>query len=130
MIEKFTQKQYEQIVEIGEEQAEDRLEKTSQILDYIFDNKIMPTAITEVLDRALVIANPLTRELGRDRYVEAEKRYIFTSKNDPGYSLMISEDSGLIIPWNYLPTALTRKEVLESGMYDLNDWTIKEVKEK
>lgn len=129
MIEKFTQKQYEDIVEIGEEQAEDREEKTKQILDYIFDNNLMPSFGTEVLDRALVIANPLTRELGRKLYVEADKRYIFTSKDDPRYSLVISEDSGMIIPGAYRHTALTKKEVIDCGMYDLSGWTTKEIKE-
>lgn len=80
MIEKFTQKQYEDIIEIGEEQAEDREEKTKQILDYIFDNNLMPAFRTEVLDRALVIANPLTREIGRERYVEKENKYYWTTK--------------------------------------------------
>lgn len=130
MIKKFTQMQYDQIVAISEDNAEDREEKTKQILYYIFDNKLMPGGRTEILDRALVISNPLTREIGRERYVEAEKRYIFTSKNDPRYSLVISEDSGMIIPWAYRHTALTTKEVLESGMYDLSGWTTKEVKEK
>jgi len=130
MIEKFTQKQYEDIVKIGEEQAEDRLEKTRQILDYIFDNKLITHGITEVLDMALVISNPLTREIGRERYVEAEKRYIFTSKDDPRYSLTNSPYSGMIIPKINDHTALTTKEVLDSGMYDLNGWTTKEVKEK
>lgn len=80
MIEKFTQKQYEQIVAISEDNAEAREEKTKEIIDYIFDNKLMPAGRTEVLDRALVISNPLTREIGRGRYVEKENKYYWTTK--------------------------------------------------
>jgi len=87
MSKKFTEMQYEQIVAISEDNAEDREEKTKQILDYIFDNKLMPTGRTEVLDRALVISNPLTRDIGREHYVEKGKKYYWTTKKSDNYGL-------------------------------------------
>lgn len=87
MLNNFTQMQYEQIVAISEDNAEDREEKTKQILDYIFDNKLMPTGRTEVLDRALVISNPLTRDIGREHYVEKEKKYYWTTKKLDKYGV-------------------------------------------
>jgi len=87
MLKNFTQMQYEQIVAISEDNAEDREEKTKQILDYIFDNKLMPAGRTEVLDRALVISNPLTRDIGRERYVEKEKKYYWTTKKLDKYGV-------------------------------------------
>lgn len=87
MLKNFTQMQYEQIVAISEDNAEDREEKTKQILDYIFDNKLAPGFGTEVLDRALVISNPLTRDIGRERYVEKEKKYYWTTKKLDKYGL-------------------------------------------
>ena len=123
MIEKFTQMQYEQIVAISEDNAEAREEKTKEIIDYIFDNKLMPGGRTEVLDRALVISNPLTREWGREHYVEKENKYYWTTKKSDNYGVrgrLYKTTDNTIQPYfdailNDTDEQLTEAEVREWG---------------
>ena len=80
MTKKFTEEQYQKIVEIGNQYHDDRIRKTEVLLDYMCEGGGFNRGNTEPLDQAIAIANPLTRELAHDKFVEKEKRYVWRSK--------------------------------------------------
>ena len=80
MSKKFTEEQYQKIVEIGERFDEDRAKKSTEVIDYVFDEYPDAYNYTEILDKALAISNPITREWAHDNFVEKEKEYYWTSK--------------------------------------------------
>ena len=76
MSKKFTEEQYQKIVEIGDGYNEPFIEN---LADYIsgtgrFDDDDI------YLSQAIAIANPLTREWAHDKFVEKEKKYYWMSK--------------------------------------------------
>lgn len=74
---KFTEEQYQAIVEAWESKNTYR-QATTAVIEIInsFSN-----GFTEFNgDQALALANPATREWAHDQFVEKEKRYIWTSK--------------------------------------------------
>lgn len=72
---KFTEEQYQKIVEIGEKYQDDRMSQINAIISFTYD---IPLNQIEVVNRAIAIANPLTREWAHDKFVE--KKYVWTSK--------------------------------------------------
>jgi len=83
MTKKFTEEQYQKIVEIGNQYHDDRMRKTETLLDYVFNDIVFKGgAVTQPLDKAMAIANPLTRELAHNKYVEKEKKYVWESKRE------------------------------------------------
>lgn len=83
MTNKFTEEQYQKVVEIGNQYRDDRMRKTEILLDYMYnDFGFEGGADTEPLDQAMAIANPLTRELAHNKYVEKEKKYVWESKQE------------------------------------------------
>ena len=82
MTKKFTEEQYQKIVEIGNQYHDDRIRKTEVLLDYMCEGGGFNGGNTEPLDRAMAIANPLTRELAHNKYVEKEKKYVWESKQE------------------------------------------------
>lgn len=77
---KFTEEQYQKIVGIADEYHDDRRRKTEFLLDYMYDFGFNGGEDTEPLDQALALANPLTRELAHEQYVEVKKKYVWTLK--------------------------------------------------
>ena len=99
MSKKFTEEQYQKIVEVGEKYRNDRRQRTQSVLSYVWDNGLMRTGDERQLDIALTLANPLTREWAHDKFVEKEKRFYWTSKkqDEQGYSTRIMKDNdGLV----------------------------------
>ena len=82
MSKKFTEEQYQKIVEIGDGYNEPFIEN---LADYIsgtgrFDDDDI------YLSQAIAIANPLTREWAHDKFVEKEKKYYWTTKKEDSYA--------------------------------------------
>ena len=88
MTKKFTEEQFKKLVQIQEGQYSDNL---------YFEPKSGNKAAEHVVERnnpelndfinknhlgnqAVALMNPLTRELAHDKYVEEEKKYVWTSK--------------------------------------------------
>lgn len=83
MSKKFTEEQYRTIVEISYQYHDDRIKKTDVLLSYMYDDfGFKGGEDTQVLDQALALANPLTRELAHNKYVEKEKKYVWQSKQE------------------------------------------------
>ena len=93
MDKKFTEEQYQKIVEAFDEQL--MYENTAiAVMKYLVNIDMRFMA-----EEALAIANPKTRELAHDKYVENEKKYYWTSKKQDkkGYAIRIMMDrDGLV----------------------------------
>lgn len=77
---KFTQEQFKKIVEAWEQgfdyvKATEAVEKTVQSFN-------IPDTSFQKVAKALALANPETRELVYDKYVEKEKRHVWRLKTD------------------------------------------------
>lgn len=126
MAKKFTEEQYQKIVEIGDQYYDDRLKKTEFLLDYMYNNFGFEGGVdTEPLDQALALANPLTRDLVKKDLVEVEQKFLFTKiKEVHGeiLSLNQSENDRMIYLDIDDPTPLTIKQAEEYG-YNLDAFT-------
>ena len=119
MTKKFTEEQYQKIVEIGDQYHDDRLKKTEVLLDYMYDDfGFNGGEDTEPLDQALALANPLTRDLVKKDLVEVEQKFLFTKiKEVHGEILSLNqlEDDTMIYLDIDDPTPLTIKQAEEYG---------------
>jgi len=119
MTKKFTEEQYQKIVEIGDQYHDDRLKKTEVLLDYMYDDfGFNGGEDTEPLDQALALANPLTRDLIKKDLVEVEQKFLFTKiKEVHGEILSLNqlEDDTMIYLDIDDPTPLTIKQAEEYG---------------
>lgn len=126
MTKKFTEEQYQKIVEIADEYHDDRLKKTEVLLDYMYDDfGFNGGEDTEPLDQVLALANPLTRDLVKKDLVEVEQKFLFTKiKEVHGeiLSLNQSENDRMIYLDIDDPTPLTIKQAEEYG-YNLDAFT-------
>ena len=126
MTKKFTEEQYQKIIEIGYKYHDDRLKKTEVLLDYMYDDfGFNGGEDTKILDQVLALANPLTRDLIKKDLVEEEERFLFTKiKKVEGDILSLNQLDGDV--HIYLdgddPTPLTIKQVEEYG-YNLDAFT-------
>lgn len=133
MTNKFTEEQYQKIVEIQ------KLNYKFSILEEHFGEsfwrgliKFSPDVANfshenNLIDELAALANPLTRGWAHEKFVEKEKKYIWTSKNSDNYyrfkrlykpdtSEMISDYSKSIKEKNkYLNEKLTESEIREWG---------------
>lgn len=75
MSKKFTEEQYHEIIKAWESQSFS-LKRMQAVLEIMSINDDMPSNINE----GFALANPATRELAHERFVEKEKRYVWTSK--------------------------------------------------
>lgn len=85
---KFTEEQFKQLIEIQKDQYLEDLyfepTSSSEVLEHVV-KKINPE-LHNFIDKnnlgnqAVALMNPLTREWAHERYVEKEKRYVWTSK--------------------------------------------------
>lgn len=126
MAKKFTEEQYQKIVEIGDQYYDDRLKKTEFLLDYMYNNFGFEGGVdTEPLDQAMAIANPLTRELVKKDLVEVEQKFLFTKiKEVEGEVLSLNQcdkDAHIYLDFDN-PTPLTIKQVEDYG-YNLDKFT-------
>lgn len=126
MSKKFTEEQYRKIVEIGEQFDEDRAKKSSEVIDYVFDEYPDAYNYTEILVKGLAIANPLTREWAHDKFVEKEKKYYWNSiKTDSAdnHLRLFRHENGVISTYSRFEPAnninkdeqLTESEIREWG---------------
>lgn len=77
MTKKFTEEQYQKIVKAW--QSENTyVHQTEAVIDYLIDD--LNVDVTLMGDEAIALANPLTREWAHDKFVEKEKKYVWSSK--------------------------------------------------
>lgn len=70
---KFTEEQYQKIIDAWDSQIMYK-SATQSVIDEL------EIGYLNMGDQALAIANPLTREWAHDKFVEKEKKYVWTSK--------------------------------------------------
>ena len=114
---KFTEEQYQNIVKLGMQFDEDRAKKSSEVIDYVFDEYPDAYNYTEILDMALAISNPLTREWAHDKFVEKEKKYYWRTKkkNEQGKSLVLFHGAGGVVQMLGPEEPLTESEIKAWG---------------
>ena len=78
MTKKFTEEQYQEIVEAWEEEYSYPNAMRSVIEKINGYAPLLPDFNTT--NKAIAIANPLTREWAHEQFVEKEKHYVWTSK--------------------------------------------------
>lgn len=71
----------------------------------------------EMVNAALALANPVTREITYSRFVEKETRYFWTTKKetDSGQHLMLFHGAGGVVQMRGPEEALTESEIVEWG---------------
>lgn len=134
MTKKFTEKQYNMLVEIQEDQYSDDLFFESKS----YENSIAYTVAqkydvlkwfidtNDLGNEAVALMNPLTREWAHDKFVEKEKRYVWRLKTNNSYRLTthggatqvnISRSSESLLTeseikaWGYNPEMFDKEEV-------------------
>lgn len=117
MTKKFTEEHYQKIVEKWDGEIS-YIEATKAVVGYL----VVEDLGYSISEQALALANPLTREWAHDKFVEKEKKFLFTK---------IKEVEGEVFNLNqcdkdahiYLdvddPTPLTIKQVEDYG-YNLD----------
>ena len=136
MTKKFTEKQYNMLVEIQEDQYSDDLFFESKS----YENSIAYTVAqkydvlkwfidtNDLGNEAVALMNPLTREWAHDKFVEKEKRYVWRLKTNNSYRLTthggatqvnISRSSESLLTeseieaWGYNPEMFDREEEVQ-----------------
>lgn len=120
MSKKFTQEEYRKIVELHDKR-DFSVDGVLDVINYFVHNISRARDID--INRALAIANPLTREWAHDKFVEKEKKYVWKLngfvllqslsdgslyfEKDDGYLLSESE----IRKWGFNPDMFEREEV-------------------
>lgn len=134
MSNKFTEKQYNMLVEIQEDQYSDDLFFESKS----YENSIAYTVAqkydvlkwfidtNDLGNEVVALMNPLTREWAHEKFVEKEKKYVWRLKNNNYYRLTnhggstqvnISHSSESLLTeseikaWGYNPEMFDREEV-------------------
>lgn len=115
MKEKFTEKEYQEIVKLStkwmviDSSLREVVEYTSNIRGCVG---------MELVWKALAIANPETREWAHERYVEEEERYYWITKkvNSEGKPLVLMHGAGGVVQMRCPLDLLTRSEVVEWGL--------------
>lgn len=88
MSNKFTEEQFKKLVKIQEKYFSNNLltygmdgENPNQAISE-YDNKLrLFIWVEDLLNEAIAIMNPVTREWAHDKFVEKEKKYYWTSKD-------------------------------------------------
>lgn len=125
MTKKFTEAEYQKIVEIADLYFEQHKSlgapvNLKNIYDYISYNELVESKKIKDLNQELVlIALPKSRDWAHDQFVEKEKKYYWRYKklDEDGESYYLFDDFGIItLEMNagcYMP--FTEKEVIEAG---------------
>jgi len=122
MTKKFTEEQYQKIVELHDKR-DFSVDGTLDVITYFVHN-ISRTGDLDI-DTALAISNPLTREWAHDKFVEKEKRYVWKLNglylvkaiDDDGSIFFGSHDASMalstsqIMEWGFNPEMFDREEV-------------------
>lgn len=112
---KFTEEQYQNIVRTYKSSSE-YISSIRLVLDYIDELNSLS------FEKALAIANPLTREWAHDKFVEKEKKYywklngLYLIKDRLDGSIIFDSYKNLfteseIKAWGYNPEMFDREEV-------------------
>ncbi|MDI6553130.1 hypothetical protein [Leuconostoc falkenbergense] len=95
---KFTEEQYQKIVSISKlPQRETEIEET---INYVQDIGFNTEFDEDIIDMALAISNPLTREWAHDKFVVKEKKYYWTGNKEDNVGFvkrLYKDDDGMII---------------------------------
>lgn len=124
MLNKFTEEQYQKIVEIADEYQRhsdfgiigDITQKS--IGTEFFETKLVKEIIfSQNAEEIMAIFNPLTREWAHERFVEKEKRYYWSTKkkSKKGKPMTLFKSSGGIAQMTGTKHALTESEIREWG---------------
>jgi len=123
MSNKFTEKQYQKIVDITDEY----IKKSGwgligthpdEPIGSIFEgtNLIFQVNFSDINQEMMAMANPLTREWAHDKFVEKEKKYYWFLKNyEKTIRLVKVHINNMITTSESDPTALTEVEVKRLG---------------
>lgn len=106
MNKKFTEEQYREIIMTHENNSGYDNKATAVIRvvdDFNFDNNLS-------YNEAFALANPLTRELAHEQFVEKEKRYVWRDKYT-GYVIY-----KMLNDWSLSATALGEKHFTETEL--------------
>ena len=117
MTEKFTEKQYQEIVALSKDRPENRDEETTLVFNYIYSEFPFIGKYSDMYNKGLAIYNPLTRELAHDKYVEEEEKYYWFTKKltAQGEPLNLLHGAGGIVQMMGPLELLTKSEVVEWG---------------
>lgn len=120
MTKKFTEEQYQNIVEKWDGEIS-YIEATKAVVGYL----VVEDLGYSISEQALVLANSLTREWAHDKFVEKEKKFLFTKiKEVEGEVLSLNQcdkDAHIYLDFDD-PTPLTIKQVEDYG-YNLDKFT-------
>jgi len=133
MTKKFTEEQYQKIVNLQEDEYRFSILEGNDDCDYSFWRRLInaePDIASfanenKLIDELAALANPLTREWAHDQFVEKEQKFLFTKiKEVHGkiLSLNQSENDRMIYLDIDGPTPLTIKQAEEYG-YNLDAFT-------
>lgn len=134
MYKKFTEEQYQKIVNLQEDEYRFSILGGGDDYNYGFWRRLIIVAAdiasfaneNKLIDELAALANPLTREWAHDKFVDEEKQYIWYSKKfclhngDFKNNRLFKEDCGVVI------SAMRTKTDITS---ELNYLTEKEVRE-
>ncbi|MCK8626681.1 hypothetical protein [Fructobacillus cardui] len=125
MTKKFTEEEYQKIVEIadayfGQHKSEVATVNLKNIYDYIYYNETVESEKIKDLNQELaLIALPKSRDWAHEQFVEKEKKYHWRYKktDEDGEAWYLMKDFGLIVlectaNWHDM---LTEKEIIEAG---------------
>lgn len=104
---KFTEEQYHKIIKAWRSRITYG-NKTDAVIDCLIDD--LNLDVTLFGDEALALANPKTRELAHEQYVEKEKRYVWRDKYT-GYVIY-----KMLNDWSLSVTALGEKHFTETEL--------------
>lgn len=95
MTNKFTEEQYQEIINFEDFEVVYRL----GIVDSFVGEIIPFIDKNELQQEAMAIANPLTREWAHEKFVEKEKKYLWSSKKNDGDNNVLTlyiDDEGMV----------------------------------
>ena len=119
MTKKFTEEQYQKIVEAWNS-VSGYVNKTKAVIDHLID--VPNVGVVLRGDVAIALANPITREWAHDQFVEKEKKYywkrngLYLTKDNFDGSIIFDSYKSLfteseIVFWGYNPEMFEKEEV-------------------
>ena len=130
MTNKFTEEQYQKIVNLQEDEYRFSILEGNDDCDYSFWRRLInaePDIASfanenKLIDELAALANPLTREWAHDQFVEKEKKYywkrngLYLKKDEFDGSIIFDSYKNLfteseIIFWGYNPAMFNKEEV-------------------
>jgi len=130
MTNKFTEEQYQDIINLQEDEYRFSILEGNDDCDYSFWRRLInaePDIASfanenKLIDELAALANPLTREWAHDQFVEKEKKYywkrngLYLKKDEFDGSIIFDSYKNLfteseIIFWGYNPAMFNKEEV-------------------